>query len=184
MDMVFRLDWPGFRRAAVNGFICLNLIAVGSWLAPDTWLLRYRVVQLFEPYLAFFHLHQAWTMFCPVVPMVNYYIGATVRMADGSLRTWTFPRMQQYNLFERYEKERYRKWVENLCQEPNELLRADAAYYVARRFNTPGNPPVEVWLTEYWADIPAPQDGPRQALPSHYQSAVIFRSTLGPEVLK
>src|SRR5712671_904309 len=67
-----------------------------------------------RPYFLWSGLFQSWDMFSPLPKAANTYIEATIVYKDGSRTTWTFPRMEQLSLTERYFKERYRKYAENL----------------------------------------------------------------------
>ena len=65
--------------------------------------------------------------------------------------------MQEFNVWERVPKERYRKWRERIHAAEFSMVWADTARYIARLMNTkPNNPPVEVKLVRYWINIPPP----------------------------
>jgi hypothetical protein len=171
-------------RWLVNGFVCFHIAAVGAWLLPDNWLLRNQVAQVVRPYLFFSGTWQSWEMFCPTPGHMNSFLDATVRLADGTTRAWTFPRMRSYNLLERYQKERYRKWVENIRMDANEIAWADAARFVARRFVGEASRPVRVSLHRHWAMVPPPEQGLGRPLPTEYDSHTFFHYTVSPEDLR
>jgi hypothetical protein len=62
-------------------------------------------------------------MFAPIPKSANAYIEAEVVYRDGSRKTWAFPRMEQLGLAEKYFRERYRKFIENLPRDENDPLR-------------------------------------------------------------
>jgi len=62
--------------------------------------------------------------------------------------------MEQLSFSERYVKERYRKFVENLEQDRNVALWPDAARRIARlNHKDISNPPEFVILIRHWSDI-------------------------------
>jgi len=73
--------------------------------------------------------------------------------ADGATRKWRFPRMEQLGFSERYIKERYRKYVENLTSDNNRALWPDAARFIARLSNTRAVPIKYVVLVRHWSEI-------------------------------
>src|SRR3712207_1254298 len=92
-------------------------------------------------------LWQSWDMFAPNPAMANVYLEAEVTFADGSRTTWRLQRMEQLSYWQRFRKERYRKWgnerlVTNADGTPNPLLCDAAARFAARQVERPANPAV------------------------------------------
>jgi hypothetical protein len=99
-------------------------------------------------------------MFSPDPLSINYRLHAQVFFQDGSLKIWEFPRMEKLGYFERYGKERWRKWRERVRQDAYASIWDDAARYIARLHNTPTNHPVRIVLVRQWDSIPPLQFKP------------------------
>jgi hypothetical protein len=86
--------------------------------------------------------------------------------------------MENLGFFEKYVKERYRKYAnDNLRLDSNSTLWPDAARYIARVNNRPSNPPVSVDLVRYWSIVPPPgaEEGP-----GPWNQYLFFRYTVAP----
>jgi len=127
-------------------------------------------------------LFQSWDMFAPAPKSVNAYIQGVVITRDGRIHTWKFPRMEQLSLTQRYFKERYRKFVENLQDEKNSAVWPDVSRHLARLYNDPSNPPEIVMLVRYWSDIVPQPDGSYRPQPE--RARIFFEYRLKPEDLK
>jgi hypothetical protein len=104
-------------------------------------------------------LWQRWDMFAPDPPAYNGYLEAEVTLRDGRRVVWPFPRMRRLDLFQRYLKERYRKWgQERVWREghPDPVIATAAARYIARQAAPPDNPARTVELVGYRTPIPRP----------------------------
>ena len=144
--------------------------------------LRTAFMSMIRPYFLWSGLFQAWDMFAPTPKTVNARIEATVICKDGRVRTWKFPRMEQLGLADRYHRERYRKYVENLEDDKNAALWPDATRHLARLNNDPSNPPQIVILVRYWSDIVPRGDSSHSPQPEHAQ--IFYEYDVKPEDLK
>lgn len=90
--------------------------------------------------------------------------------------------MEQLSVSERYLKERYRKYVENLRQDANVALWPDAARHIARLNDDVSNPPEIVILVRYWSDIVPRADLSYEPQRTHRQ--IFYEYKVGPEDLK
>jgi len=145
------------RRLFVSGLIAFHIVATVLWLLPAASALRRDVHVVTDKYIAGVGLWQAWGMFAPEPSDLNIYIHARITYADGSEREWSFPRMNQLDLFTRYREERYRKYEEYAHLDSYGLVWPDLARWVARRNNPdPHNPPVRVRLIRSWWVVPPP----------------------------
>ena len=152
------------KKAAVHLFVALHLAAVIYWsftsplsTAPLDRRIRHRVGRYVQPA----GLAQQWIMFVNP-PLSNNYLEAEVTFADGGRATWQFPRVNQMGLFERYRKERYRKWaVEYVLAagKPAPVIAEAAARFAARQVERPGNAPRKVELVRYRSQTPPPGRG-------------------------
>lgn len=152
-------DHASWKRAFLNGFIILQLYVIVFWGMPGS---RFRnlMVQLVEPYVIKLGLWHSWDMFSPDPLAVNFNLEAHITFADGSLRIWEFPRMEKLGVWERYQKERFRKWRERVRQDVYRAVWDDTARYIARQVHDPANPPVKVVLVRHWGSIPPPEPDP------------------------
>ena len=90
--------------------------------------------------------------------------------------------MEQLSLTERYYRERYRKFAENLQDDRNSALWPDVARHLARLYANPANPPAIVMLIRYWSDITLGENGAQhRAAP---RAHIFFEYTVQPEDLR
>lgn len=155
MSSSSRLGDPGtIKRVLINAFLAFHMIAITCWSMPIDSPLHSAFTSVLRPYFLWSGLFQSWDMFAPSPKSVNARVEAAVIYKDGHTLNWKFPRMEQLGLAERYYKERYRKYVENLQEDKNAALWPDAARHLARsNYNDPSNPPQIVILARYWSDI-------------------------------
>ncbi len=170
------------KRAAISAFLLIHIFAITTWSLPLDSPLLVQIRNLIRPYMFLTGLFQSWDMFAPVPATLNAYVNGVVITRDGKLHTWRFPRMEQLSLSQRYSKERYRKFVENLPEDKNSALWPDAARYLARLYNNPANPPEIVLLIRYWTAI-APQ-AKEPPDPTQERAHIFFEYHLKPEDLK
>jgi hypothetical protein len=141
------------KRVAISAFLLFHLLAITCWCLPIDSPLLGACRSAIRPYFLWAGLFQSWNAFAPAPKAVNSYVEAVVIYQDGSIRNWKFPRMEQLSLTERYYRERYRKFVENLKEDSSAPLWPDAARYVARLNNNASTPPQIVMLIRHWSDI-------------------------------
>lgn len=145
----------GFRHGAISIFILFHLIAITFWAVPWNVSVVRDVREVIRPYMLWSGLFQSWDMFAPNPKPVNGYIKAVVITDDRHLKVWTFPRMEELSLWQRYRKERYRKFVEVLPNPESEILWPAVAGHAAWLFDPrPSDPPAKVMLIQFRADIP------------------------------
>lgn len=169
------------KRIAISAFLAFHLVAITCWaIPPDTPLLA-AFRNAVRPYFLWSGLFQAWNAFAPAPKAVNSYVESIVIYRDGRVLTWKFPRMEQLSVFERYYRERYRKFVENLKEDSSVALWPDAARYIARLNNTDAsNPPEIVMLIRHWTDIMP--GAPASASKPHVQ--IFYEYKVAPGDLK
>lgn len=172
-------------------FILLHLYAMVFWGLPRSNF-RSLAVSPVEGYVSTIGLWHSWDMFSPDPLAVVVHVQARIRFQDGSSTTWHFPRMEELGLWERFQKERYRKLRERLRLDAYANGWDDLARHVARLHDTPHNRPVQVILTRLWEPIPPPtRTGgrpddyqPRPARPGPLTNQYDFhRYTVRPEDL-
>ncbi len=176
------VDWLARgKRVLINIFLIFNLVAITCWAVPLTIPLTAVFKQTFRPYLAWSGLFQTWDMFSPSPKSINSYVEAIIVYQDGNTRKWSFPRMEQLSLIDRYFKERYRKFVENLKEDTNSALWPDTARFIARLNNNRAVPVKSVSLVRYWSDIVPRADGEYQ--PSPWRAYIFYTYTVNPRDL-
>jgi hypothetical protein len=118
-------------------------------------------------------------MFAPTPWASNSYVEAVVIYEDGSRKTWSFPRMEQLSLTDRYLKERYRKFSEVLQVEDNDALLPEVARHIARLNSTPSNRAKTIILIRRWSPIIPRADGSYQ--PEPWDQHVLLGYGVRPE---
>jgi hypothetical protein len=169
----------GVRQFAISGFVLSHLIAITCWSVPLSSPLIIAVRTLVRPYMLWSGLFQSWDTFAPAPKSVNAYVKGVVITRDLHVRVWIFPRMEQLGFLERYYKERYRKFAENLPEEKNSALWPDVARHLARFYNNPTDPPTQVLLVQYRSDIVPGAEGARSLDPK-----IFFEYHVQPRDLK
>ena len=167
---------------AINLFLLFHIVAISCWALPFNNPLIVSARNLVRPYLIWSGLFQSWDMFSPEPKRVNSYLEAIVIYQDGSSGLWSFPRMELLGFNERYTKERYRKFEENLQNDQYSGLWPDAARYVARANNNKSSPPKTIMLVVRWSDIIPRSDDAYDRGP--WNSNIFFTYEVQPEDLK
>jgi hypothetical protein len=102
-------------------------------------------------------LFQGRGVFVPRPHVYNLYFTAEILFADGSKENWQNPRMEELNLIERFQKERFRKWSRQNMDTPKPTRWwPETAAYLARLHYRTGKTPVEVRLIRHRTETPAP----------------------------
>jgi hypothetical protein len=146
-------------RLASSIFLLFHIAAITVWCTPSDSALIVACSEFIRPYMVWSGLFQSWDTFAPNPKSANSYVVASVITKDGHVHPWNFPRMEQLSFTERYYKERYRKFAENLQADNNAAMWPDVARHLARLYASPANPPEIVLLIRYWSDIPPPGNG-------------------------
>jgi hypothetical protein len=167
---------------AINAFLAFHILAIACWCVPIDSPLIPLCRNLVRPYFLWSGLFQSWDMFAPIPKSANTYIEAVVIYKDDSRKTWTLPRMEQLSLRERYFKERYRKFADNLQVEENDTLLPDAARYIARLNSSPAKPVKTVILIQKYSFIVPRPDG--SYVPEPWEQHVLLAYGVRPEDLK
>jgi hypothetical protein len=121
-------------------------------------------------------------MFSPDPKRVNSYLEAIVIYKDGTSTLWSFPRMELLSANERYAKERYRKFEENLQNDQYSGLWPDAARHIARLNNEKTSPPKTIMLVVRWSEIIPRTDDKYDR--GQWNSNIFFTYDVQPEDLK
>jgi hypothetical protein len=170
--------WRRVRYLAINAFLVVHLVAIICWAVPFSNPLIAVCRNVVRPYFQWAGLFQSWDMFSPTPKFANSYAEALVIYEDGNTRNWKFPRMELLNWKERYWKERYRKFVENLEEDKNAALWPDAARFIARVNNNRAVPVKMVLLIRYWSAIIPHRDG--SGIPVSWDEHVFYALPISP----
>ena len=148
---------PGsWKRAVLNCLIAIHLAVLFLWGLPPSKFATTATAPVAK-YVVFAGLWHRWSMFAPSPYTLNYDMRAQVRFADGSLKEWIWPRMEELSIWERMPKERFRKWRELMFSDHFAGSWVYNARFIARQvYSNPANPPVNVTLTRFWSPIAAP----------------------------
>ena len=175
-------------RRLANLFIIVHLVLIAGYGLPATPV-KEALLPYIQPYMVWSGLAQGWDMFSPDPLSTNFHLDAVVTLADGRQAVWTFPRMERLGSFERYQKERYRKWIERVRDEKFKDAWPDTARYIVRfHADDTANPPLAVALRRHWAPIPPPVPGQSyQPIPHEYHHLFheeFFTYHVAPEDLR
>jgi hypothetical protein len=170
------------KRIVINAFIIFHLVAIFCWSIPVNNPLVQFVKESVRPYLVWSGLFQSWDMFSPAPKSVNSYLEAVVIYADGTSQLWSFPRMELLGAKDRYFKERYRKYEENLQNNNYADLWLDAARYIARLNSDSTHRVQKVLLVVRWSDIIPRSDNTYDRGP--WDVNVFYTYTVKPEDLQ
>jgi hypothetical protein len=170
------------KYVAINAFLIFHLIAIPCWCIPNTSPLIPICKNLVRPYFVWSGLFQSWDMFAPNPKSANSYMEAIILYKGRSSQLWSFPRMENLSLTQRYIKERYRKYEDNLQNNDNSELWPDAARRVARLNSDAANPAQSVLLVVRWSDIIPRTDGSYDRGP--WDVNVFYSYPVKPEDLK
>lgn len=179
---VAKLTWRYWLKVGVSLFICWHFLAIGMWTLPVLMEDFPLVGGVVRTYLTTTGFNQGWTMFAPDPYSIDVYLECRIHYADGTVRSWNYPRMYDYNYFVRYQKERWRKYVEVVSTDQYKFLWPSAAKYAARVNNIyPNNPPVSVDLVKHLHNVTPPTIG---AQDQPWQSYELASVPIAPEDLK
>lgn len=118
---------------------------------------------------------QYWDMFAPNPAQEDIWLDAEVLFADGTTQIVPYPRMKTMGLFEKFLKERYRKYGERL-NNPNYSWKwpHTAHWFAAQAWTDPNNPPVRVNIRRHFHRIEAPP----APLPTDHQTYVFYTASI------
>jgi hypothetical protein len=111
-----RLKRQAWKRRLTNLFIVWQIFAVAAWLMPGNWPIVRNVLAgnggPLRDYMVMSGFQQGWSMYAPNPDDRDIGISVIITYQDKTKRTWTMPRVKAMGYFDRYRKERFRKWAE------------------------------------------------------------------------
>jgi hypothetical protein len=159
------VETKGWLQGAISIFILFHLVAITCWAIPFNWRLLIGVREITQPYMLWTGLFQSWNMFSPNPVVTNTYFKAVVITENHHMQVWAFPQMDQLSYGQRYQKERYRKFLENMLLEQNAPMLPDVVSHIARLYNNPADLPQQVLLIKFQSDITLGSDDEHEPTP-------------------
>ena len=170
------------KRPLISIFLAFHIAAITCWCIPLDIPGINVVRKLVRPYFLWAGLFQSWDMFAPSPKSANTYLEAQILYKDGTREVLTLPRMEQLSLSDKFFKERYRKFTDNLVDERYDLMLPDVARHIARSKSRQGNP-VKLVVIVYNYSLIAP--GPDGSLVSQpWDQHVLLGYGVRPEDLR
>lgn len=177
-------------RIWVKLFVLFHLVAITVWAFPvpttaiasgrvqpsgADWVTFWnaKVLKPFPPlrvYAKTLGFWQYWDMFAPDPARVDRWGDAEIIYKDGKTKRYAYPRMADLSIWERYLRERYRKFFERAGSDQYVYFWPTFALRIALLNDDPTNPPVTVNLYRHWKST-APIGKPQ---PEAYNSALYF----------
>jgi hypothetical protein len=174
-----------FRRPLISVFIVANVLAIVSWSVPYDCGAKRFFDGLFGPYLCCTGLWQGWDMFAPDPIQNRFRMDAVVTRRDGTSVVWKFPDLEKLGVFERYQKERYRKWGhDNVRIDSKRGLWEPTARYIARQVGGRHNPPVRVEMRRIWTPVLAPGEPVPPPAETHWKRFSFYNTPILAEDLR
>ena len=100
---------------------------------------------------------QYWDMFAPDPAQTDVWGDAVITFRDGTTMVYQYPRMYELDVFQKYLKERYRKFYERAHSEDYAFLWPTFAQHIAEsQYKSKQNPPVRVSLQRHWQAVRRP----------------------------
>jgi hypothetical protein len=144
-----------WKRRVVTVFVVIHLVGILTWVAPPDSPIRHGLYNPALIYVIPAGVWQSWDMFCPDPSNLNMYVTINVYHSDGSMWEYTMPRMDRLGIAERYEQERFRKYVENIHLDDKSLFWPDLARWVARQdVKLNHKTPVRMQFYRFWWFVP------------------------------
>lgn len=165
------------KRMVINLWLVAHLVMIYSWAVPGESQLKKEINGFFERYVLYFGVWQSWDMFAPNPRDIKITMDAEIKYKDGSQKIWEFPRMDKMGFFEKFRKERYRKWAfDNVRVDQHSGLWLPTVRYIARSIDDPNRPLKSIALRRRWRQIVVPEDrGLAQEPP--WNESVFFTKT-------
>ena len=143
---------PWKRWFAVT-FVSFHIVAIFLFAIPINIWPAGAVRDLIVPYMRCIGMTETWDMFAPNPKSEEQFLKAIVTTTGGRTEVYSFPRMEELSLRERYSKERYRKFSESVLCNDCAALWPDIEKGIARREVLPHDTPDKVILVKFASPI-------------------------------
>jgi hypothetical protein len=153
-NYVIKIDW---RRVVIGAFLIWQIFAVTVWIMPDA-APRTSLMPIVTPYMLTTGCWQAWTMFSPSPAKFDAFVDARILFNNGQRTHFDFYRMNDEGLVEKYQRERFRKMIENFNLDSNKQMWPYLARYAATMTAVPNRNmyPMRVQLVRVYRTIAPP----------------------------
>lgn len=161
-------------KVCISVFCASYLASTVVSLCPQSPI-QHKLETVYKPIYDFCGFTQSWNLFGPELRQINFHGTAVITYADGTSEFWEVPRMNKLSYWERFRREKWRKWGDDTMLWPNySALWPDLARFIAREHNEDNeNPPCQISLSLHWIEIPPPVC-PRNSLPEHTKFHTFF----------
>jgi hypothetical protein len=174
--------WRIARQPIISLFILFHILTMVLWVTPP-FPMYWSILPPFRQYICVIGFWNTWTMFCHPKTW-NLYLTANVTLADGTIITWDFPRMEKLDYWTRAQKEHYRKWAhEYINEEEYKFAWPEACRFIARNLPEGTARPVSTQLVRHWTWI-QPPPGAGQPQPKGEYEYAFYTYNYEPEDLK
>jgi len=144
-------------RLGVTLFVCWHLLAIFIWTMPQLKVMYPVMGQWVRAYMTTTGFNQGWTMFAPNPYATDVFVECHIHYSDGTTRSWRYTYMPDLDYWTRYQKERWRKYVEVANLDQYKFLWPTMGRYAARVNNIyPNNPPTMVDMLTHKHTVPPP----------------------------
>ncbi|MCW5936940.1 MAG: hypothetical protein KIT11_06510 [Fimbriimonadaceae bacterium] len=165
--MVLSWSLPRPAPAVMNGALPPTAANLATH-APDFLLaanLRLRSEAPTRYYMLSSGLWQYWDMFSPNPANVDFWYDSVVTYRDGTTRVVPYPRIHDLPIWEKYFKERFRKFIERVNNDGTDAWKRPqfAQRMALLAYTDAKNPPVRVELRRHFKTMksmyePVPED--------------------------
>jgi len=106
-----------------------------------------------------------------------------VTFEDGTSTQWPMPRFEQMGDFEKFRKDKFRKWASDNAEWHNyKQFWPEFARYIGRlHYSADGPKPMMLMMTRYQSDVPKPETGiSRLDIQKRYKYSTLFSYQFKP----
>ncbi|MBS1714044.1 MAG: hypothetical protein JST30_06870 [Armatimonadetes bacterium] len=185
--MFAMLSWslPNPPNAVANGILPATTENVWKYPVDYALLANAQLHARHAPmygYMFVSGLWQYWDMFAPNPSDTDLWWDAIVTYESGRVEVFKYPRIYTMPIYEKYFKERYRKYLERVNTDAKDSWKRPAfAQRVALlSYDDPNDPPVEVQLRRHWRTLESMEKG----VPEKESEFVLFRYLVDQDKLR
>lgn len=184
--MVLIASWslPKPAPAVANGAIAPTAANVAMHFT-DFFLVANDKLRLAPPVRYFMFssgLWQYWDMFAPNPANLDLWWDSVVTFQSGKKLVVEYPRMKTMSIWQKYFKERYRKYLERMNTDSTDSYKrpAFAQRMALLSYKDPSDPPVRVQLRRHWRTM----EGMHSPVPKEYKEFILFDYVVDQEKLQ
>lgn len=171
-------------KMLISAFIILHVSLTIAFLSPESIALRQAITDATGFFWKFSGMYQGWQLFAPAIRNFNSHSIVLLSFEDGSTTEWPLARTDQMGYWEKYQRDKFRKWNgDNIQSDRHKEDWPDFAKYVGRlHYDGTGPKPVSFMLMRFSSTIPKPESGhKRLEMPPRTTPQMLFFYTYRPE---